>query len=1378
MQSNYRADIGRNQMWSDFPTIRGLGVSSDGSLEEGGTFTLKYTSDDTLHNETVQTLQPASDGTNGQNSSGSGYIGNNTIRAYNFIIEDTLNKLNNESDDSNDKLAVNLKTIKDLKDELNDKIDDIISGGSGDFLKKDEAAATYETITSHNTDKQTLESSISLKANSADVYTKTQVDDLISDIGHGITEEELEEALEPYATKDWVEAAISASGGNSKGVVVESEINETTINDITLDHTNPSDKTTVLIGPYDGYEPQKYQDGYYSTWFVDIPDFEIKYKDSGTAWSLETDFFKFYVEQTSYVDDGQGKEPLPPVNLGILTLFPLDNGKYHLKGIFETRNDKGYFDLDFVVKWDLDKVEEAQIRSLYEDVKFDFADGDKVKCLRLIKQISSDGGYITRSEANNTYLTQASASTTYATKTYVDDAISDIPDEGLLSFDNIIDANTLTVNIEDGGTSAHTSDPIIELATAESSSTITFDINCTLTSNGTDITHDLDDYTFEIKDQTGHLCCALNSIYETEDNSDYTKLKGEYSGTITDSNNRLSLYITRTSSTPAETIVLTATETNIGTVNQTIGGYITKAYADSHYASKYKPTVINVDYDDYSTHTTKKTTYDFGPDFNIDINGELAFKVTVKVGGSPVTQMATAAITTALQFGLEQISGNDETYTMDIYNAIGTEQVNALSNFSNWIQNYSRYSDVEDISLDNFVITAALAEQRYLTSSSMSNYLTKTEASSTYLTQSNAANTYATLATLQNDYLSKASNLSTIFWDANDVLNITNTGTILINPKADGGITARMINISNSLIFGVNTTKSLTDVALSTDSKNTSDLTIATPGYINQYYYDKTETDSAISTAISNIPTPTIDKLQWTSGNYTYKLEPENSTGNVITMLNFKQENQTLARIASVTGLNASSNIFTDKLTPTTAIVFGKNIDDTNQLNNWSSTLVNVANDNYDSTTYSSVNKDTIVPSLKFLENQHYTKTQVDSAITAGIGALSNTYLGINATAKNAEKLQWETSDNHTSTLYEDTNGNLGLKWDNDSKIVLVPRNGNILSCNLYPNAIVFGNTSVGQKSGKWEGTISNIVNNANKTTADSAADSTKDTYVPSYRVLQDNYYDKTTSDGRYLAASPNNNQRVTWTTSGDNSVLRFQKRADAQSEWTNTISMSIGTTTSSILAVEKICVGQSSFSGDFVSAIATSSSSASLSDTSVATPGYINQYYYDKTTIDSMIGGSSATPCCYAFNSWNVQNNKFTANTNFTDDICSFTMVNGSIIGYGGRVGFKIRIVFYLTDSTQKASALNSLKFRLESRVANHYNDIRVYGEPDEVYDESSSNYYDDRICVNFIGVWIDLTTSSSPSPLMGVRYKNTLSSDINLSASPMDITVRVWKL
>ena len=796
----------------------------------------------------------------------------------------------------------------------------------------------------------------------------------------------------------------------------------------------------------------------------------------------------------------------------------------------------------------------------------------------------------------------------YATKTYVDNAIESAGNGGLITISIPIETNSLSVTVADGATTGHTSNKIAEipLSDTELNSTIQVEMNCTITSNNTDITHDLDNYTFQIKDQGGTSGCVLAATYETDtenNNTEYTKLKGEYTVPITSSNNELYLYIERTASTPAETIVLTATDTNIGTILQTVDGYITKTYADEHYASKDKPTTVNITEYDYSTHTSKKTTYDFGPDFSINFDGELAFKVTLKVGGSPTVQMATAAITTALQFGLDQIGGGDDAYTMDIYNAIGLEQVNALSNFSNWIQNYSRYSDVDDISLDNFVITAALAESRYLKPSSLVNY------------------------------------------------------------------------------------------------------------------YTKTETDSAISTAISNIPTPTINKLQWTSGNYTYKLEPETVTsqGETITMLNFKRESTTLARVIS------NGTVHADKFNPKTAIVFGQNIDGTSQLNQWSGTISNIANDNYDATTYASADLDTIVPSLKFLNNQHYTKTQVDSAITTGIGALSNTYV----TKTNPGTLTGNLTVNgeiYTSSIT--TTGDINL-----TQGAILDASGD---AQIGGDLTVDGQTNLN----------GDLMVNANMTVSNNAQ-----------------FDDTVIIDG---TTTINNDCNVNgcFTLDGD---LNITNSGALDVIGSSTFHYDV--TCNDILTVDSTL-----YTNDFV---ATGIVEFRTNDILIGTNG--NTININKAFFDSITG---PTPCSYAFNSWNVRNNKFTANTNFTDDVCSFTMANGSIIGYGGRVGFKIRIVFYLTDSTQKASALNSLKFRLESRVANHYNDIRVYGEPDEVYDENSSNYYDDRICVNFIGVWIDLTTSSSPSPLMGVRYKNTLSSDINLSASPMDITVRVWKL
>ena len=224
---------------------------------------------------------------------------------------------------------------------------------------------------------------------------------------------------------------------------------------------------------------------------------------------------------------------------------------------------------------------------------------------------------------------------------------------------------------------------------------------------------------------------------------------------------------------------------------------------------------------------------------------------------------------------------------------------------------------------------------------------------------------------------------------------------------------------------------------------------------------------------------------------------------------------------------------------------------------------------------------------------------------------------------------------------------------------------------------------------------------------------------------------------------------------------------------------MSIGTTTASMLAVGKIHIGQSSFSGDFVNTIVTSSSSASLSDTSVATPGYINQYYYDKTTIDSMIGGSGGTKTIYnAFNSWNAKNVKFTASTNYTDFIMNFYLDKDIINSLGGQVGYQIRFEVTLTNSAQKTDALNNLRFRLYLQEDNHRNDFRDFTEPDEVYNQSSSSYYNNKICGKFTGVWLNTSTNWSSNPLLVVQYKNTLTSDINVEQNDSIVSVNMWKL
>ena len=116
----------------------------------------------------------------------------------------------------------------------------------------------------------------------------------------------------------------------------------------------------------------------------------------------------------------------------------------------------------------------------------------------------------------------------------------------------------------------------------------------------------------------------------------------------------------------------------------------------------------------------------------------------------------------------------------------------------------------------------------------------------------------------------------------------------------------------------------------------------------------------------------------------------------------------------------------------------------------------------------------------------------------------------------NIDSLEWTTPSGNDIKLSPNDNSNLVLSRDNEIKTIFASSSGNIYCNNIYPNVIEFGNTFVGQ-SQKWSGTIVDIVNTPNKSTADSASDNNKDTYVPSYRVLQENYYTKTDADARFI---------------------------------------------------------------------------------------------------------------------------------------------------------------------------------------------------------------------------------------------------------------------
>lgn len=131
-----------------------------------------------------------------------------------------------------------------------------------------------------------------------------------------------------------------------------------------------------------------------------------------------------------------------------------------------------------------------------------------------------------------------------------------------------------------------------------------------------------------------------------------------------------------------------------------------------------------------------------------------------------------------------------------------------------------------------------------------------------------------------------------------------------------------------------------------------------------------------------------------------------------------------------------------------------------------------------------------------------YDKTTIDTALATKLGVNDNA-----VSATKAGQIEY-TADSITYSLKP--NDTALSFYNGNTEKLRINNSGNLYCKNLYPNNITFGNTTVGQTSGKWIGVITNIVNTTNKTTADSKSDADKDTYIPSYRVLQDNYALKT----------------------------------------------------------------------------------------------------------------------------------------------------------------------------------------------------------------------------------------------------------------------------
>ena len=248
MQSGGRYDIGRNQMVSIIPAGGAsayIGGSSDEVMTDGDSTTFVRLKSDayghyTEETEECKTIEPTSTDPHGKytgyiGEEGKEYYGNTCIRGYNFLIEDISDQMLQTSGQSGNgqwqKLAVSMKTLKDVKDGLEEEIATIIGQGDA-YLTRSDAEITYESISAHNSDKSALESSISTKANSADVYTKSQVDSSLSSKANAsdvYTKAESDTALALKAdqsttyTKTETDSALSAKA-NSADVYTKSQV--------------------------------------------------------------------------------------------------------------------------------------------------------------------------------------------------------------------------------------------------------------------------------------------------------------------------------------------------------------------------------------------------------------------------------------------------------------------------------------------------------------------------------------------------------------------------------------------------------------------------------------------------------------------------------------------------------------------------------------------------------------------------------------------------------------------------------------------------------------------------------------------------------------------------------------------------------------------------------------------------------------------------------------------------------------------------------------------------------------------------------------------------------------------------------------------------
>ncbi|MBR6907125.1 hypothetical protein IKN40_01095 [bacterium] len=264
-------------------------------------------------------------------------------------------------------------------------------------------------------------------------------------------------------------------------------------------------------------------------------------------------------------------------------------------------------------------------------------------------------------------------------------------------------------------------------------------------------------------------------------------------------------------------------------------------------------------------------------------------------------------------------------------------------------------------------------------------------------------------------------NLQMYFTDSSVAYNYTNNGdnTFTINEVVSNltSTNSSSIRIRYKKNSGASTvTFSITAISISYDYSTTIDN-----------YYDKTTVDDKLSTKLgvndNAVSATKAGQIEYTYNNTTYALKPNGAN------IGFYNGNTEKIRFFAANGIIGCYDVRPNN------IVFGTT--SFGQDTKWSGTIVGVANDNYDSTTYSAVNTDTIVPSLKYLNNLHYTKTDADARfinVDEPVELLKRTeVIPITATIPTSNLT---CSDTSFSSSYQTINSSYAIKRSGTSHLV------------------------------------------------------------------------------------------------------------------------------------------------------------------------------------------------------------------------------------------------------------------------------------------------------------------------------------------------------